>query len=109
MQAGTKYPKQYIANQLMTGENRLPARTLLLPAQKRGVTHKNFTESDRILLLSGEWKFSYLQEDTSAPFWLPEENDTDWDTLSVPSMWQFRGYGNWYYPNVRYCFPYDPP
>ncbi|MBQ3987217.1 MAG: hypothetical protein II629_00475 [Ruminococcus sp.] len=109
MQAGTKYPKQYIANQLMTGENRLPARTLLLPAQKRGVTHKNFTESDRILLLSGEWKFSYLQEDTSAPFWLPEENDTDWDTLSVPSMWQFRGYGNCYYPNVRYCFPYDPP
>ncbi|MBQ6164108.1 MAG: hypothetical protein IJK23_06495 [Clostridia bacterium] len=109
MKAFKKYPREYIANQHMTGENRLPARTLLLPAQKRGVTHKNFTESDRVQLLSGEWKFSYLQEDTDAPFYLPEYGDGDWDTLPVPSMWQFRGYGNCYYPNVRYCFPYDPP
>lgn len=109
MQAGQKYPKTYIANQHMLGENRLPARTLLLPAQKRGVTHRNFTESDRVQLLSGDWKFSYLPEDTAEPFWLPEHNDGAWDTLPVPSMWQFHGYGSCYYPNVRYCFPYDPP
>lgn len=109
MRAGDKYPKEYIANQHMTGENRLPARTLLIPAGKRGVTHKNFSESDRVQLLSGDWKFSYLQEDTDAPFYLPEYGDGEWDTLPVPSMWQFRGYGTCYYPNVRYCFPYDPP
>ncbi len=104
-----KNPKKYIANQNMLGENRLPARALLLPAQKRGVTHRNFTESDRVQLLRGDWSFRWLQEDTFAPFWLPEENDGDWDTLPVPSMWQFHGYGTCYYPNVRYCFPYDPP
>ncbi|MBR5618402.1 MAG: hypothetical protein IKW76_01560 [Clostridia bacterium] len=109
MQAGKKYPKTYIANQHMLCENRLPARTLLLPAQTRGVTHKNFTDSDRVQLLSGDWKFCYLREDTDAPFYLTAKNDDGWDTLPIPSMWQFHGYGTCYYPNVRYCFPYDPP
>lgn len=109
MQAGKKYPKEYIANQHMLGEHRLPARTMLLPAQKRGVTHKNFTDSDRVQLLSGDWKFRWLPEDTDAPFYLSQTDDADWDTLPVPAMWQFHGYGTCYYPNVRYCFPYDPP
>lgn len=104
-----KYPREYIFNQEMTGENRLPARTLLLPAQKRNVTYANFTESNRIQLLSGEWKFLYLEEDNSGPFYLPQADDSGWDNLPVPSMWQFHGYGSCYYPNLRYCFPYDPP
>ncbi len=108
MQIGS-YPRNYIENQRLLGEHRLPARTLLLPAQRRGVTNKNVADSDRVQLLSGNWKFCYLQEDTDALFFLPEENDDGWDTLPVPSMWQFHGYGSCYYPNVRYCFPYDPP
>ena len=109
IQAGKKYPKAYVANPHMLGENRLPARTLLIPAQKRGITHKNFTESDRVQLLSGDWKFSYLREDTTEPFYLAGQDDSGWDTLRVPSMWQFCGYGTCYYPNLRYAFPYDPP
>ncbi len=103
------YPRAYIENQHMLGECRLPARSLLLPAQKREVTFKNFTESDRIQLLSGDWKFRWLREDTAAPFYDPATGDEGWDVLPVPSMWQFHGYGTCYYPNVRYCFPYDPP
>ena len=103
------YPRDYIENQHMLGENRLPARSLLLPTGRRGVTHKNFTASDRVRLLSGEWKFRWLPEDTAEPFYLPEADDGGWDVLPVPSMWQFHGYGSCYYPNVRYCFPYDPP
>ena len=99
----------YLFSPETVGENRLPARTLLLPAQKRGVTHKNFTDSDRVRLLSGYWRFRYLTEDTDAPFWTPGTDDGGWDTLPVPSMWQFRGYGSCLYPNVRYPFPYDPP
>ena len=109
MPIGKKYPRDYIANQQMLSENRLPARMLLLPAQKRGVTHRNFAESDRVQLLSGAWRFCYLQQDTDAPFYLPQEDDGAWDTLPVPSMWQFHVYGSCYYPNLRYCFPYDPP
>ena len=101
--------RSYIANPKMTGENRLPARSLLIPAQKPGVTHKNFTESDRIALLNGTWRFSYREADTDEAFYLPEYDDRGWDDLPVPSMWQFRGYGTCFYPNVRYCFPFDPP
>ncbi len=103
----------YLANQHLSGENRLPTRTLLLPAQKAGITHKNFTESDRVQLLNGTWKFFYLPDDvpneTSEEFHRTDLNDAAWDDLPVPSMWQFHGYGTCYYPNVRYCFPYDPP
>ncbi len=102
-------PRDYIENQHMLGERRLPARALLLPAQRRDITNKNFTDSDRIRLLSGDWKFRWLREDTAAPFYDPEESDEAWDVLPVPSMWQFHGYGSCYYPNVRYCLPYDPP
>ena len=98
-----------IENQNILHENRLPARMLLLPAQKRGVTHKNAAESDRVQLLGGDWRFRWLPEDTDEAFYLPGRGDADWDTLPVPSMWQFQGYGSCYYPNVRYCFPYDPP
>ena len=103
------FQSSYLHDPHTLGENRLPARELLLPAQKRGVTHKNFTESDRVRLLSGEWKFSYREEDDGEAFFEPERDDGAWDVLPVPSMWQFHGYGSCFYPNVRYCFPYDPP
>lgn len=101
--------KNYIANQRMLQENRLPARTLLLPAQKRGVTHKNPAASDRIQMLSGDWRFYYATGALPAAFESPGFDDGGWDTLPVPGMWQFYGYGTCYYPNVRYCFPFDPP
>ena len=105
----TVYPKEYIYNPHKLGENRLPARTMVIPAQKRGVTHRNFTESDRIRLLDGDWRFSYREEDAAEAFYDPARSDESWDALPVPSMWQFQGYGSCCYPNVRYPFPYDPP
>ena len=103
------FSTSYLADPHVLGENRLPARTLLIPAQKKGVTHRNLTESDRVLLLNGVWRFSYREGDTEEPFYEPAYDDRTWDDLPVPSMWQFRGYGTCFYPNVRYCFPYDPP
>lgn len=102
------FQPSFLCDPHTVGENRLPARELLLPAQKRGVTHKNFTESDRVQLLSGSWQFAYREEDDGAPFFDPSFGG-DWDALPVPAMWQFHGYGTCFYPNVRYCFPYDPP
>ncbi len=104
-----KQTKTYIQNQNLLSEGRLPARAMLLPAQKRGVTHKNAAASDRIRLLDGNWKFRWLAEDTDQPFYEPAAPDGDWDTIPVPGMWQFCGYGSCCYPNVRYPFPYDPP
>ncbi|MBQ8610472.1 MAG: hypothetical protein IJ412_02065 [Oscillospiraceae bacterium] len=103
------FNRKYIANHHLFGENRLPTRSLLLPAQEKGITWKNFPASDRIQLLNGMWKFSWLAEDTADAFFAPQWEDAGWDDLPVPSMWQFHGYGSCLYPNVRYCFPYDPP
>ena len=103
------FNKKYIFNQKMTGENRLPARTLTVPAEKRNITHINCEESARMQCLDGEWSFLYLREDDGKEYWGKETDDGSWDKIPVPSMWQYLGYGKCLYPNVQYPFPYDPP
>lgn len=99
----------YLENQHKTGENRLPQRSMLLPAGVRGITHQNAEQSDRVQLLSGHWKFCYCTQETGNQFAMPEFDDSKWDTVPVPSMWQYLGYGKCKYPNVQYPFPFDPP
>lgn len=68
-------------------------------------------DSDRLQLLSGEWKFHYF----NAPYEVEEgfyQEDFDlsgFDSLPVPSVWQCHGYDRHQYTNVNYPFPYDPP
>ena len=64
-------------------------------------------DSDRFLLLNGEWDFAYFEsiidlpdEFTSMPF---EK------TIPVPSNWQLHGYDRPVYSNVNYTIPFDPP
>lgn len=105
--------RHYLENQKMLSENRLPSRSLLLPADKRSVTHKNPTDSSMITSLNGDWNFCYLADGKltgkHASFFAPDYDDSDWDLLPVPSMWQYYGYGTCLYPNVAYPFPLDPP
>jgi len=105
--------KKYIENPSLLHENRLPPRSLLIPAQKSDVTHRNYTASDRITSLNGDWAFRYLADGTipaaERDFFAADYDDSGWDTLEVPSMWQFKGYGTCLYPNVEYPFPLDPP
>ncbi len=92
-------------------EKRLPARTIVLPGQKEGIYYRNKTESDRIRLLNGTWRFLYAEEERDLPadFAAPGVDDATWDTVPVPSEWQILGYGKPRYPNVDYPFPFDPP
>ena len=58
--------------------------------------------------LSGNWDFKFYP----LPRELPDVLDTDalaFDTLDVPSCWQFRGYCEPVYLTNRYQFAYDPP
>ncbi|MBQ9544578.1 MAG: hypothetical protein IJV00_05585 [Clostridia bacterium] len=100
--------KEFIEDVHRSHINRLGARSLLIPAQRPGITHKNFNLSDRIFLLNGTWRFSYREEDDSDGFYIGDERG-NWSDLPVPSMWQFHGYGVCHYTNVKYPFPYDPP
>ena len=64
-------------------------------------------DSDRCLMLSGEWDFAYYHSPDCVPeaFW----DTAVFTTLPVPSCWQCHGYDIHQYTNTRYPFPYDPP
>lgn len=98
-----------IEDQTISSVNRLRARSNLVPAGKEGVYHKNKEQSDRIQSLCGDWKFLYRPGDMVADFYAQDTDDSAWDTIDVPSMWQYRGYGQCRYPNTMYHFPFDPP
>ena len=98
-----------LENPALTHINRLPARSNLIPAQKSGVYFKNKEDSSLLQLLSGDFRFRYCQEDCIADFYLSDYDDSQWDVIDVPSMWQFRGYGACAYPNSFYPFPVNPP
>lgn len=98
-----------IEDQTISGVNRLAARSNLIPAQKEGVFYKNKEESERLLNLNGDWQFLYHSSDDEAGFYATEADDSAWDTIDVPSMWQYRGYGKCRYPNIMYHIPFHPP
>lgn len=94
-------------------ENRLPARSYFIPYPTRAeadavsLKAKRY-RSAKVLCLNGMWDFKFFPR----PAELPDTFDTDavlFDTIDVPSCWQFRGYDRPFYVNTRYQFPYHPP
>lgn len=98
-----------IEDQNMLQINRLPARATVIPSQIRGVYYRNKDESSFIRSLNGEYRFRYLQEDVCKDFYGIDADDSDFDRIDVPSMWQYRGYGKPEYPNIKYSIPFTPP
>ena len=95
------------------GVNKLPGRSYFIPypsleeADQVSPKEKRY-RSPKVLCLNGEWDFKFYP----LPSELPDEFDTDktqFDTIDVPSCWQFRGYDKPFYVNIRYQFPYHPP
>ena len=93
--------------------NKLPARSYFIPypdrkaADKVAPKEKRYS-SPKVLCLNGDWDFKFYEK----PVELPNLLDTDtvsFDTIDVPSCWQFRGYYHPFYVNIRYQFPFDPP
>ncbi len=98
-----------IEDQRVLHINRLAPRATVIPAKKKGVYYRNKEESELLRSLNGDYKFLYLLEDTEKRFYEPELDDTSWNIIDVPSMWQYRGYGKPEYPNVKYSIPALPP
>ena len=93
--------------------NKLPPRSYFIPFSCReraaapSAEEKRYC-SDKVRCLSGLWDFRFYPR----PAELPEVLDTDkisFDTIDVPSCWQFRGYDRPFYVNTRYQFPFRPP
>ena len=89
--------------------NRLDARSVIIPALKKNIYYKNKEESSFLQSLNGDWDFYYSLKDDRKGFFEKDYDVSKWDTIDVPSMWQFRGYGQCAYPNIEYPIPFNPP
>lgn len=92
---------------------KLPPRSYFIPFSSReqadsaALREKRYASS-KVRCLNGQWDFKFYQ----VPSQLPDVLDTDlteFDTIDVPSCWQFRGYDRPFYVNSRYQFPFRPP
>lgn len=90
-------------------KNTMPNRAYYIPSSTRQIAERE--ESDRFLLLSGKWRFRYFDSIYQAEEAFYEEGfcTEDFDTVTVPGVWQNDGYDRHQYTNIRYPFPFDPP
>ncbi len=93
--------------------NKLPGRAYFIPFDTReaasGVSLENKRyASAKVKCLNGPWDFRFYPKPRELPDFFDPEGES-FDTIQVPSCWQFQGYAKPFYVNHRYQFPYDPP
>ena len=104
-------PKHY-ENLNVLHENTMPNRAYYIPAAERmDQLVEDRTESNRMQLLNGQWKFRYYNSiyDLKEEFYQENATEEGFDTVEVPGVWQNYGYDLHQYTNVKYPFPFDPP
>ena len=87
----------------------LPNRAYFIPyGSREEALAGSRSRSERLTLLSGEWRFGYYDSFLDLPevLFAPEATP---DTIPVPSVWQCQGYDAHQYTNVRFPIPFDPP
>ncbi|WP_069760315.1 glycoside hydrolase family 2 TIM barrel-domain containing protein [Streptomyces sp. LUP47B] len=82
-----------------------PPHTTLMPYANTGqALAADRTRSPYRLSLDGKWRFAYADRpaDRDTDFYRTDVDDTDWDTIPVPSVWQVHGYDFPIYVNITY-------
>ena len=108
-------------NETIFGVNRLPAHATFIPYSS---TEKLQADKDRYdhpwvdptgadwMSLNGVWNLRWSTNTTERPaadFYGDDVDATAWDTISVPSCLEMKGYGKPYYINVNYPFVDNSP
>lgn len=64
------------------------------------------TLTQKQLDLSGMWRFHWVENLTERPtnFYLPSYDDSAWDSIPVPGIWEMYGFGKPYYTNIKYVW-----
>lgn len=104
-------PRHY-ENQKLLHENTMPSRAYYIPASVRMNTLVEQREtSDRMQLLSGNWKFRYYESiyQVKDAFYAKDYDCSSYEEIPVPGVWQMFGYDSHQYTNLKYPFPFDPP
>ncbi|HTH13091.1 MAG TPA: glycoside hydrolase family 2 TIM barrel-domain containing protein, partial [Spirochaetia bacterium] len=96
-------------NHTLTGRGLLAPRTFLVPyASEDDALARTPGRSPWFRLLNGQWKFSLFPSPVAVPP-VSDLDDTAWDDIRVPGVWQRQGYGKPHYTNVVYPFSPEPP
>lgn len=79
--------------------------------KEASLKNDSWQNSELYQSLNGTWNFYYADSVQARPtdFY---KNDFDlggWDTISVPSNWEMKGFGIPVYTNIKYMFPANPP
>lgn len=80
-------------NPTIIQQNKLDAHNLALPFDE--ADDCSFDESRYKLSLNGTWKFHWnINADVPVENYYKDDfNDSSWDDIDVPSLWQLKGYG----------------
>lgn len=121
LQYAEKSPSTYWEDQTVYEENKEPGHATYMPyASVEEMRAADFyktpwlnPESSRVLSLNGVWKFNFVGAPEDRPgedtFYGDQADVSEWDTISVPSCWEMKGYDKPMYINVQYAFPDNPP
>ena len=96
--------KDYIENEQVIGENKLPAHTSFTSFSSSEEREAN--QAKYYKLLSGTWKFNWVKNPKDRPttFMNPEFDVSGWEDIKVPSNWEVEGFGIPIYVNHQYEF-----
>ena len=105
-------PAPYWEDPAVFAENREPPRASFTPFATVGAAVKHRpADSPYRLSLNGDWRFHWAPRPVERPmdFFEPDFDVSAWETIPVPSNWEFEGYGHPVYRDEFYSFPANPP
>ncbi len=79
--------------------------------QESALKNDSWENSPLYQSLNGTWQFYYADSVSARPkdFYKKDFDTRGWDTISVPSNWEMKGFGIPVYTNIKYMFPANPP
>ncbi len=96
--------------------NRLPLHTTFFAYEnERAALKGKPAESANYLSLHGDWRFRWVANADERPqdFWAEGYDDSSWQTMTVPGLWELSGYGDAEYVNIGFAwrghFENNPP
>lgn len=98
-------------NELVNGINRMDARATSYSYNDVASAITGNRNLANIKSLNGTWKFQFVEDskNRSLDFFKENYNVDNWDTITVPSNWERKGYGQAIYTNYTYPFrPREP-
>lgn len=103
---------KYFEDLTVLHKNTMPNRAYYIPSSGKLEGDERDREiSDRFILLSGQWKFRFFESiyEAEEEFYQESFPVDNFDTVTVPGVWENYGYDCNCYTNCRYPFPVDPP